>query len=641
MTPGLAALLALLCAVPPADEPPPRVRQEIVVTADRQSTPRDDLTSAASVIDAPAIAATPSLTVADLFAITPGIVVFGADTTSPATIAVRGFYGGGEVEYVQLRIDGVPVGDVESGLAQWQQFRVEEVERVEIARGMESALYGDTAMGGVVQLFTRRETGNNWSASAGRGSFDSDDVAAALWHGAATVLADGSTTDGDRPHSSARRSALRVLWRPIVGRSHLFTLAAERRQSDRDEPGPLPLGQIGQRISDPLYRRDDDHAVRQHLGATLESAGWLTSVHAAWKSGNGIRTILLFPPALADSSNRTIASHEVGASVQVSHAMWRAGADAADESFHSRYFDAGAGPLIAETSARRTVFAAYATTQRLPLGTHAALVAGLRADAIHNRGATDRAWSPRVALHAAGAGFAAYLGASSGFKAPTLEQLYDVRPLRAFGRTFMLANPTLVPQRARSLEGGVSHRGRIGLWQLDAYLMRVAHEIDFDPRTFHYGNISRSEHRGVEAAFEPDLRSTLTPRLTYTWMRVFSLDDPAHAQLKNIPEHSASAMITAHLPLATDAAALFAWNGRRWLDDAESIAAPDTRALSLRLQHAFGPATVRFDVRNATGAHNAALGFVLTTLRGQPFAYAVPDARRSVRLSLVWSHSPR
>ena len=632
----LLALIALFAAGLPADAPP-RVRQEIVVTADRAPSARDELTSAASVVDANAIAAAPALTAAGLLPLVPGVAVFGAASTAPATVAVRGFYGGGEVEYIQLRIDGVPAGDVESGLVPWQQFRAEELERVEVARGMESALYGDTAVGGVVQLFTRRGNDGDWTASLGGGSFGSGDAEAALWQHGFALFGDASTTRGDRPHSAARRNAARLVWSGAAGRDRLLTVAAERRQSDRDDPGVLPLAQIEESTSDPLYGRDDDRAVRSHVAATVESRGWLAGVHASAKNAHGIRTILLFPPSFADTTDRALKSREEGASLQFARSTWRLGADAATQRFEARYFDVGGSAPIAATTAHRTVLAAYAT-ERVPLGAHAALVAGIRGDAIRNESAHDTAWSPRLALHAAGAGLNGYIGVSSGFKAPTLEQLYDVRPLRAFGSTFTLANPDLVPQRARSAEAGVSRRERLGLWQLDAYLTRVAHEIDFDPRTFRYGNISRSEHRGVEAAFEPTAGARLVPRLTYTWMRVVARDDPARAQLKNIPEHSASAMLTAHLPRALDATALFAWNAGRWFDDVESVAAPDTRALSLRLQRPFGSAVVRLDVLNATGAHNAALGFVLADLRGRGFAYAYPDARRAVRLSIDLVH---
>lgn len=632
----VSALLLLLALPAGADEVPPRVHEEIVVTANRAPVVREELTTATTVVNKAAIEATPAVNAAEVLEGVPGLVVFGASSSIPATFAIRGFYGGGEVEYVQLRVDGIAVGDVESGLAPWQQLRAGGIERIEVARGMESALYGDTAVGGVVQLFTRRD-GDGWSLSAGRGSFDATDLAVALASGNLVFFADGSDTDGDRPHSGVRRLGARLSWSRTLGGDRVLRLTADHRRSDRDDPGPLPLARLDSQQSDPLYGRDDDFAVRHHAAATLVSPLWNTSAHLSSRRGDGTRTILLFPPSLADSTFRTIESREAGVSAQLARARWRAGAEAAAQRFEADYFNATDRKPLAQTTAHRDVLAAYATTT-LPIRASASLTAGLRFDAIRNRDSSYSAVSPRLALHAAAGPLVAYLGASAGFKAPTIEQLYDVRPLRAFGQSFTLSNPELVPQRARSLEAGLSRRTRLGLWQLDAYLTRVAHEIDFDPRTFRYQNISRSEHRGVEAAFEGDAAARLVPRLAYAWMRVFARDDPARAQLKNVPEHSASAMLTARLPGSVDATALYAWNGGRWFDDAESVAAPDTNALGLRIRRAFGPASIGIDVLNATNSHNAAQGYVLQDFAGRAYAYAYPDARRTVRLSIAWSH---
>jgi hypothetical protein len=115
---------------------------------------------------------------------------------------------------------------------------------------------------------------------------------------------------------------------------------------------------------------------------------------------------------------------------------------------------------------------------------------------------------------------------------------------------------------------------------------------------------------------------------------VFSLDDPSRAQLKNIPEHSATAMLTGQLPRRIEASALFVWNAGRFYDDAERIAAPDTRSLSLRLQKDFGTLALRLDVFNALNAHNAGLGYALPSVTGDLATFAVPESPRNVRISL-------
>jgi vitamin B12 transporter len=634
-------LLSIAAAMAAAE--PPVMRQEIVVTADRAPSPRDEVTSATAVLDEASIERTPATSSAGLLALVPGIVVFGGEGTVPAAIAMRGFYGGGEVEYARLLIDGVPAGDVESGLAQWQAVPAEQIERIEVARGVASPLYGDGAFGGVVQLFTRRREAGGWNATAAAGSSGSLDGTAALWTKQLSLLADASASDGDRPHDARRRSGVRVMWTRDLADS-LLTLAAEERRSDREEAGPLPLAQFGDGIANPVYRLDYDDAVRRHAAAALHAPRWSASLHAAARDGDGVRSFLLVPPAIADRSRRDVDSRDLGAALQVWRSIGgielRAGFDGSLQDFSADYFDVASGNRLATADLEREVLAAYVTAET-HLSPRVTLTAGARGDRVRDRGGDDSqessSLSPRLALHVAAGPpsrpFAVYIAAGGGFKAPTLEQLFDTRPLRLFGSSFVLANAGLVPQRARTIEAGIARNERFGRWQADAYLTRVTNEIDFDPLTFRYANLRRSEHRGLELLFEP-VRPFL-PRLTYTWMRVASLDDRG-AQLKNIPEHSATAMLTAPLPLDIAATALYAWNGGRWLDDANSIAAPDTHTLSLRLARELGPFTIRVDALNLTDRRNVAMGFVLPDLAGALHPYAWPEAGRAWRVGVGW-----
>src|SRR5688572_16682698 len=91
----LGSCLVLSIAAANAAEELPVVRQEIVVTADRAPVPRDEVTSATAVVDPGSINRTPATSAAGLLTLVPGMVVFGAEGTVPATIVLRGFYGGG------------------------------------------------------------------------------------------------------------------------------------------------------------------------------------------------------------------------------------------------------------------------------------------------------------------------------------------------------------------------------------------------------------------------------------------------------------------------------------------------------------------------------------------------------------------
>jgi vitamin B12 transporter len=63
---------------------------------------------------------------------------------------------GTESDHVLVLIDGVRVGSATAGLPAVQDLPIDQIERVEIVRGPRSSLYGSEAIGGVIQIFTRR-----------------------------------------------------------------------------------------------------------------------------------------------------------------------------------------------------------------------------------------------------------------------------------------------------------------------------------------------------------------------------------------------------------------------------------------------------------------------------------------------------
>jgi vitamin B12 transporter len=76
-----------------------------------------------------------------------------AQLGSPGAVASL-FLRGGESDYVQVLVDGVQVNDP-GGSYDWAHLTTADVERIEIVRGPASVLYGSDAISGVVQVFTR------------------------------------------------------------------------------------------------------------------------------------------------------------------------------------------------------------------------------------------------------------------------------------------------------------------------------------------------------------------------------------------------------------------------------------------------------------------------------------------------------
>ncbi|MDP2821352.1 MAG: TonB-dependent receptor [Sulfuritalea sp.] len=143
--------------------------ETVVVTATRQATRTHDLLSDTTVIGRDEISQAPQSFLADLLAAQPGVQL-SANGSPGATSTVR--LRGASGEHTLVLIDGQRVGSATQGSASWSRLPLSQIERIEILRGPASSLYGSDAIGGVVQIFTRRGEGTpRLGAELGGGSY--------------------------------------------------------------------------------------------------------------------------------------------------------------------------------------------------------------------------------------------------------------------------------------------------------------------------------------------------------------------------------------------------------------------------------------------------------------------------------------
>ncbi len=131
-------------------------QQPIVVTASRTPQPLSSVLGDLSVIDRAAIERSGAASVADLLARQPGVEISRSGGPGAATSV---FIRGAENRHTAVYIDGVRVDSQATGGAQWEQIPLEQIDRIEVLRGPAAAIYGSDAVGGVVQLFTKRGQG--------------------------------------------------------------------------------------------------------------------------------------------------------------------------------------------------------------------------------------------------------------------------------------------------------------------------------------------------------------------------------------------------------------------------------------------------------------------------------------------------
>ncbi len=130
---------------------------ETVVTATRVAQPLADLVSDVSIVDRATIERSGATGVADVLARLPGVEVSrSGGVGSPTSVFIRG----GNSQHTAVYLDGVRL-DVQSGSggASWESIPLAQIDRIEVLRGPAAAVYGSDAIGGVIQLFTRKGEG--------------------------------------------------------------------------------------------------------------------------------------------------------------------------------------------------------------------------------------------------------------------------------------------------------------------------------------------------------------------------------------------------------------------------------------------------------------------------------------------------
>jgi vitamin B12 transporter len=168
----------------------------VAVTASRSAQPIADLLADVTVIGREEIERSGAQSLAEVLQRQPGVEITmngGPGSTSGA------FLRGANRGQTLVLIDGLRVGSSSVGATSLEAIPLDQIERVEILRGPASSLYGADAIGGVIQVFTKRAQGDAFAGgvSAGYGTYDTRNASATL-RGATGPLAFSATGGGTR-----------------------------------------------------------------------------------------------------------------------------------------------------------------------------------------------------------------------------------------------------------------------------------------------------------------------------------------------------------------------------------------------------------------------------------------------------------
>jgi vitamin B12 transporter len=500
-----------------AQEPDTTMLAPVTVTATRVPIRLDLVAASVTVWTAAQLREAGYRTVADVLRATPAASVvetgsFGGQTSL--------FLRGGESDYVKVLLDGVALNQP-GGAFDFADLSLENVERIEIARGPGSVLWGSDAMSGVIQIFTRTGAGpGRVTAGIRAGTVATMDVTAGM-AGSAGSLAYAAevgrfTSDGFLPFNNAyERSAggARLRLTPDARTDVAFALRYG------DQAYHYPTDGAGALVDSNTFRFERGPVWTLDLGYAVSSRLALRFAYGVRSAEQGIDdradgpadTLGLF----GFQSRERVRRATLGA-----RADWRAGdalvsigVDLERQRIDGRSESQSEfGPFPDSLQARRRNDALYVqalTGLEQPL----TLQAGARLDVNgqHGRFATVRAGA--VYRVSAATRLRASLG--SGFKEPTF--------FENFARGFVRGNPELAPERTRSWEAGLEQRVGRATLSVTYFDQAFTDLIEFTfspvpPDTLNYFNVTGATADGVEAELRAELGGGWTAVLSYTYL---------------------------------------------------------------------------------------------------------------------------
>ncbi|NIJ75661.1 vitamin B12 transporter [Xanthomonas campestris] len=482
---------------------------QVVVTASRTAQTQDQTLAPVTVIGRAQIERRQVNSLQDLLRGEAGVALANnGGPGKPTSLFLRGT----ESDQVVVLIDGVRIGSATAGGAALQDLPIEQIERIEIVRGPFSSLYGSEALGGVIQIFTRRPQGRfvpTFSAAAGSdnarrysaglaGRSGGDLSESGGWYSANAVhdqtdginaYLDTSSSDYDPDRDGYRNDSLSVQggWR--FNRQWDADVHALRAQSRNEYDGSAFGGNLSKGVQQAVGGRVR-YAPTDALKLTA-SVGSSSDLSDAYYDGAYLSTY-----DTRRKQGALQADIAAGAGLLTVGFDWQRDAIASSDNYD------------ADSRIDRAAFAQWQQS----FGAQSLQASLRRNDNSQFGGKTTGSllWGRDFAEHLR-------LSASYGtaFKAPTFNELY----YPDFG------NPLLGPETSRSAELGLRGSYGWGTWTLSAFQTRIDALIAYDASLVDaahpFGqpnNIDQARIRGVEAGYATELAGW-TVRSALTWLQ--------------------------------------------------------------------------------------------------------------------------
>ena len=453
----------------------------IIVTANRYSQSADDSMAAVTVISRQDIE---NSAAQDLPSLLSHIAGFDLKPSGPYGKNTSLFLRGTSSSQLLTLIDGIKIYSATSGGTAFQHIPLDQIERIEIVRGPRASLYGSEAIGGVIQIFTRKgHNKKNADIQAGTGSNSSREVSAFISGSTdkssfslnlRRFITDGidvirhtSVNDKDGYSNNSFNARIDYTFSKSLSLSSSFMNAQGNTQYDNCYNSSFATSDncdsdyIQQVFSNTLkFTPDGNWDAQLQLGTSRDLSDNF------WES----------------NPNNTYNTQRIDASFinnfQIDETqLLTLGIDYADDSVDATPYAADAAPARNNVG----VFAAWNSEYDF-----ADISLSLRRDNneqfnTYNTGsiAIGKSLSPQLRT---------YISYGTAFKAPTFNDLYFP----------FYGSPTLLPEESTSLEAGFKGKLLSASWSFDLYQTDIDNLIAYDSNTFLAGNINKARISGAE-----------------------------------------------------------------------------------------------------------------------------------------------
>ncbi len=489
----------------------PPASEEIVVTATSVPEDEKDVGSAITVITREEIERHEAIVVSDVLRSVPGLDLTQYGTPGSLTSL---FTRGTNSTQTLVMIDGVRMNSPYFAGYDWSGLTTENIERIEVARGPYSALYGSDAIGGVVQIFTRqgaeglagRATGEFGNQGAGQGSafasFGEGPVSAAASYRYVAF-------DGDRPNTDWRQRNASAGVHAQLSAGSRIGVEWGLLDGEVGNPGYVGLDSTARgfmhegRLSVPAtFALSDTNQLNVNLAGVRSQPAYRDTA-GGFESQTDTRT---YQGRVSDTA-------KLGAHTLTAFASWERW-EVEDES--------NFGPNLDD----QTTLWGLGAQDTVTLGAFT-LTAGLRYDHYTSYGDS---WSPRgtISWLSPDSVWKVRASGGTGFRAPSIGELYYP----------FSGNPDLLPERSVSAEAGVERYCGNGRAEVSVFWNDLKDLIVYDFAAFQNFNIGRARTYGFELGWQQTVLPELALELAYMFLKTEDLD--TGEQLLRRPENTAS-----------------------------------------------------------------------------------------------------